>query len=195
MKQEKEKEFGCSEMYVFGKFETFKKRVEEICNVLQNTVTYSILQSSTIEGIDVFAQKFQDFFKKISSQKYDALNHRLPYFDKDYSEYRQSVVDTEWELEEFVGISLSKLQDVDNVLRLLARKTDLVITIRYRPPRVPSIRRSEWELRNLRNILLLGHPYQHAKRVLAGSEEKGKGHLERAWERKPTHTPHAETRR
>ncbi|XP_044760955.1 dynein axonemal heavy chain 8-like isoform X2 [Coccinella septempunctata] len=121
MKEAGEKPFGCSEMYIFGKFETFKKRVEDICNVLQTTVTYSILQSSTIEGIEVFAQKFKDFFNKISSQKYDALNHRLPYFDKDYAEYRQNVVDTEWELEEFVGASLSRLQDVHNVLRLLRR--------------------------------------------------------------------------
>ncbi|KAK9891393.1 hypothetical protein WA026_014634 [Henosepilachna vigintioctopunctata] len=121
MKEAEEKPFGCSEMFIFGKFETFKKRIEEICDVLKTSVTYSILESSTIEGIEVYAQKFKDFFKKISSQKYDALNHRLPYFDKDYGEYRQNVVDAEWELEEFVGASLSKLQDVDNVLRLLAR--------------------------------------------------------------------------
>lgn len=79
------------------------------------------MQSSTIEGIDVFAEKFIHFFKKISTQKYDALNHRLDYFDKDYAEFKQNVVDTEWELEEFVGNSLEKMTDVDNVLRLLKR--------------------------------------------------------------------------
>lgn len=62
-----------------------------------------------------------DFFKHISTQKYDALNHRLPYFDKDYLQFKQNVVDTEWELEEFVGMSLEKMSDVDNILRLLKR--------------------------------------------------------------------------
>lgn len=89
--------------------------------VLQTTTKYSILQASTIEGIDVFANKFVDFYKNISKQKYDALNHRLPYFDKDYNQFKQSVVDTEWELEEFVGACLEKMTDVDNILRLLKR--------------------------------------------------------------------------
>lgn len=135
-----EKPFGCSENFIFGKFETFKKRCEQvfmqlqvgtsrcfiysffqIVYVLQTTIKYSILQSSTIEGIDVFAKKFVDFFKHISTQKYDALNHRLPYFDKDYLQFKQNVVDTEWELEEFVGMSLEKMLDVENILRLLKR--------------------------------------------------------------------------
>lgn len=90
-------------------------------DVLNVTIKYSILQSSTIEGIDVFADKFKQFFHNISSQKYDALNHRLDYFDKDYAEFKQNVVDTEWELEEFVGNSLENMTNVDNVLRLLKR--------------------------------------------------------------------------
>lgn len=121
MEEAGEKPFDCSEMFIFGKLETFKKRLEDIVYVLNTTVKYSILQKSTIEGIDVFAKKFIDFFKKISSQKYDALNHRLPYFDKDFSEFKQNVSDTEWDLEEFVGSSLEKMSDVDNVLRLLKR--------------------------------------------------------------------------
>lgn len=90
-------------------------------DVLNTTIKYSILQSSTIEGIDIYAEKFKVFFKKMTSQKYDALNHRLNYFDKDYAEFKQNVVDTEWELEEFVGNSLEKMTDVDNILRLLKR--------------------------------------------------------------------------
>ncbi|KAJ3662197.1 hypothetical protein Zmor_006553 [Zophobas morio] len=121
MKEAGESPFECSEMYVFGKFETFKKRVEEIVDVLETTTRYSILQSSKIENIDLFANKFKSFFQHISTQKYDALNHRLPHFDKDYNEFKQNVVDTEWELEEFVGSSLEKNTNVYNVLRLLRR--------------------------------------------------------------------------
>ncbi|KAL1516507.1 hypothetical protein ABEB36_000416 [Hypothenemus hampei] len=116
-----EKPLECSESFIFGKFETFKKRCEQIVYVLETTTKYSILQSSTIEGIDVYANKFIDFFKSICQQKYDALNHRLPYFDKDYNQFKQNVVDTEWELEEFVGASLEKMSDVDNIIRLLKR--------------------------------------------------------------------------
>ncbi|XP_019756852.1 dynein axonemal heavy chain 8 [Dendroctonus ponderosae] len=121
MEDEGEKPFECSESFIFGKFETFKKRCEQIVYVLQTTTKYSILQASTIEDIDVYAKKFVDFYKNISSQKYDALNHRLPYFEKDYNQFKQNVVDTEWELEEFVGALLEKMTDVDNILRLLKR--------------------------------------------------------------------------
>lgn len=121
MEESGEKPFDCSEMFVFGKCETFKKRLEDIVYVLNTTVKYSILQNSTIEGIDVYAKKFIEFFKIISSQKYDALNHRLPYFNKDFNEFQQNVTETEWKLEEFVGTSLEKMRDVDNVLRLMKR--------------------------------------------------------------------------
>lgn len=121
MEEAGEKPFECSEMFIFGKLETFKKRVEDIVFVLNTTVKYSILQKSKIEGIDVFAKKFVDFYKNISSQKYDALNHRLPHFNKDFEDFKQNVTETEWELEEFVGTSLEKMGNVDNVLRLLKR--------------------------------------------------------------------------
>lgn len=82
---------------------------------------YAILQSSTIEGIDIFANKFRDLFITISTKKYDALNHRLDFFDKDYAIYKESVFDYEWEMEEYVGKLLEHMTDVDNVLRLLKR--------------------------------------------------------------------------
>lgn len=88
---------------------------------MQITLKYSILQSSTIEGIDEFATKFSELFKAISTATYDALNHRTDDFDKDYDVFKQGVVDTEWELEEFVAKCLEKLSTVDDVLRLLHR--------------------------------------------------------------------------
>ncbi|KAF5272454.1 hypothetical protein FQR65_LT04922 [Abscondita terminalis] len=116
-----EQPFECSKIYVFGKLETFKIRLERIVDVLQRTIKYSILQSSTIEGIEVFANKFIDFHKKISTKKYDALNHRQEMFDNDYVEFRKSIANAEYNLEEFVGNSLEKMENVDNVLRLLKR--------------------------------------------------------------------------
>ncbi|XP_025829635.1 dynein heavy chain 8, axonemal [Agrilus planipennis] len=121
MEEAGEPPFNCSEMMVFAKFETFKKRLEEIVDVINTTVKFSILHASTIENIDYYAERFDDFYKTISTKTYDALNHRQDYFDKDYAKFKKSVADTEWQLEEFVGQSLEKLTDIDNVLRLLKR--------------------------------------------------------------------------
>ncbi|KAB0798200.1 hypothetical protein PPYR_09193 [Photinus pyralis] len=122
-----EQPFDCSETYVFGKFETFKQRLEKIVDVLEITIRYSILQSSTIEGIDEFGDLFNNLYKTISSKKYDTLNHRQEMFDNDYKEFKTAVAKAEWDLEEFVGNSLEKMVTVDNVIRLLKRfeKLDL----------------------------------------------------------------------
>ncbi|CAG9855812.1 unnamed protein product [Phyllotreta striolata] len=117
----KEKALDCSEMYIFGKFENFKNRLQKIVYILQTTMKYSILKNSTIEGIDEFSDKFVEYFRTISQKPYDALNYRLVEFDNDYNEFRQNVVDSEWELEEFVANSLAKLNDIDNVIRLIKR--------------------------------------------------------------------------
>lgn len=90
-------------------------------DVLQTTLKYSILQSSVIEGIDEFAKKFQDLFVAISTKTYDPLNHRSDEFDKDYQEFKQGIVDSEWELEEFVAKSLENYSTVEDVLNLCYR--------------------------------------------------------------------------
>lgn len=89
--------------------------------MLEITLNYSILHSSTIEGIDAFAQKFTSFFEKISSQKYDPLDHRKPYFDPDYEEFKRNVAETEIELRNFFVKTVSVVPNIDSALQLVAR--------------------------------------------------------------------------
>ncbi|XP_048268511.1 dynein axonemal heavy chain 8 [Bombus terrestris] len=116
-----EKPFEVSEMYVFGKFNTFKARIIKIMDVLQTTLTYLILYNSAIEGIDVFANKFSSFFQEISSKDYDPLNHRKPYFDSDYDNYKKNVAETEIELRNFFYKSVSETPNITEALRVVAR--------------------------------------------------------------------------
>ncbi|XP_026319440.1 dynein heavy chain 8, axonemal-like [Hyposmocoma kahamanoa] len=71
-----ERPFGCSTMYIFGKFETFKTRLEKIIDLFQTYITYYVLNKSTLEGIDEHTANFNKFFKQISTKTYDALDHR-----------------------------------------------------------------------------------------------------------------------
>ncbi|XP_024940596.1 dynein heavy chain 8, axonemal [Cephus cinctus] len=116
-----EKPFEVSEMYVFGKFKTFNIRMNKLIDVLQSAIMYSILHSSTIEGIDVFAQKFSGFFQKIATQSYDPLDHRKPYFDSDYDEFKKSVMEAEMELRNFFFKTVSMVPDIVEALRLVNR--------------------------------------------------------------------------
>ncbi|KAK9298339.1 hypothetical protein QLX08_008257 [Tetragonisca angustula] len=116
-----EKPFEVSEMYVFGKSNTFKARIIKIMDVLQTMLTYLILYNSAIEGIDVFAKKFSSFFQDISSKDYDPLNHRKPYFDFDYDNYKKNVAETVIELRNFFYKCVSDAPNITEALRVVAR--------------------------------------------------------------------------
>ena len=49
---ENEKKFQFSEMYIFGKFDTFSKRLQKIIDMFETFELYSYLSDSKIEGMD-----------------------------------------------------------------------------------------------------------------------------------------------
>lgn len=56
-----EKQFEFSEMYIFGKFETFHRRLAKIMDIFTTFKTYSVLQDSKIEGLEEMVTKYQVF--------------------------------------------------------------------------------------------------------------------------------------
>ncbi|XP_058810344.1 dynein axonemal heavy chain 8 [Phymastichus coffea] len=110
-----------SEVHVFGKFNMFTERLVKIINVLETTTTYSILHSSKIEGITIFAQKFTTFFEKIISKTHDPLNFRKNDFDIDYNEFKKNTGDTELELRKFFYISVDDLPSIEQTLAMIKR--------------------------------------------------------------------------
>ncbi|XP_018342058.1 PREDICTED: dynein heavy chain 8, axonemal [Trachymyrmex septentrionalis] len=77
-----EKRFEVSEMYVFGKFATFKTRI---------------------------------------IKKYDPLDHRKPYFDTDYDEFKKNIAETDLELRTFFYNCISLIPNITQSLYLIAR--------------------------------------------------------------------------
>lgn len=54
-----ERQFDFSEMYIFGKFDTFQRRMNKILNMFNTITTYNALQDSKIEGLETMATRFQ----------------------------------------------------------------------------------------------------------------------------------------
>lgn len=54
-----ERQFDFSEMYIFGKFETFHRRLLKIMQIFDTITIYSVLQDSKMEGLEVMATRFQ----------------------------------------------------------------------------------------------------------------------------------------
>lgn len=90
-------------------------------DVFQTSLTYSILHSSSIQGIDLFANQFSSFFHGIASHNYDPLDHRKSYFDIDYDKFKKSVVETETELRHFFYNYVSEAPNITEALRIIAR--------------------------------------------------------------------------
>ncbi|MEQ2172271.1 hypothetical protein GOODEAATRI_019409 [Goodea atripinnis] len=54
-----QRKFDISEMYIFGKFDTFQRRLNKILEMFDTITTYSALQDSKIEGLETIATRFQ----------------------------------------------------------------------------------------------------------------------------------------
>ncbi|XP_034837309.1 dynein axonemal heavy chain 8 [Maniola hyperantus] len=126
-----ERPFDCSEMYIFGKFETFRKRLLKVVDLFQTYITYYVLNKTTLEGIEEYAVNFNKLFKVISSKTYDAMDHRRPDFDKDYKIYKDHVATQELLLENFMITSVNKCPTTEIALHLLERFKKLKLDCLY----------------------------------------------------------------
>ena len=54
-----ERQFEFSEMYIFGKFDTFSKRLGKIMHMFELIESYSKLGESKIEGIERYSTRLE----------------------------------------------------------------------------------------------------------------------------------------
>lgn len=80
-----------SEMYIFGKFDTFRRRLEKIIQLLDVFGMFSPLSSATIEGIEPHAAKFSQLVSSLKKKPYDFLDQRNSMFDTDFDEFMHTI--------------------------------------------------------------------------------------------------------
>ncbi|XP_013370435.1 PREDICTED: dynein heavy chain 5, axonemal isoform X2 [Chinchilla lanigera] len=116
-----EKQFEFSEMYIFGKFETFHRRLAKIMDIFTTLKTYSVLQDSNIEGLDDMVTKYQYIITTIKKKEYNFLDQKKMDFDQDYEEFCKQTNDLHNELQKFMDISFEKIQDTNQALSMLKK--------------------------------------------------------------------------
>ncbi|KAM6184114.1 dynein axonemal heavy chain 8 isoform 2-T2 [Erethizon dorsatum] len=116
-----EKSFEVSEMYIFGKFEAFCKRLEKITEMITIVQTYSALSSSTIEGIDIMAIKFKNIYQGVKKKQYDILDPRRTEFDTDFLEFMTKINSLEVQIQIFMNSTFGKILSSQQALQLLQR--------------------------------------------------------------------------
>uniref|UniRef100_A0A672PDE8 Dynein axonemal heavy chain 5 n=1 Tax=Sinocyclocheilus grahami TaxID=75366 RepID=A0A672PDE8_SINGR len=86
-----ERQFDFSEMYIFGKFDTFQRRLNKILNMFSTISTYNALQDSKIEGLETMATRFQAVVMTMKKKQYSFLDQRRTDFDQDYDEFSKQL--------------------------------------------------------------------------------------------------------
>ncbi|KAF6113475.1 hypothetical protein HJG60_003938 [Phyllostomus discolor] len=116
-----EKSFEVSEMYIFGNFEAFCKRLEKITEMITVVQTYSALSNSTIEGIDIMAIKFKNIYHGVKKKQYDILDPRRTEFDTDFLEFMSKINGLEIQIQAFMNSTFGKILSSQQALQLLQR--------------------------------------------------------------------------
>ena len=65
-----------SENYIFGKFDTFCKRLEKIADMINTMDAYAGLGDVRIEGIETIAVRYKTVVDATKKKNYDILDHR-----------------------------------------------------------------------------------------------------------------------
>ncbi|XP_074805212.1 dynein axonemal heavy chain 8 [Natator depressus] len=116
-----EKTFEVSEMYIFGKFEAFCKRLEKITEMITIVQTFSALSMSTIEGIDIMAIKFKNIYQSVQKKQYDILDPRKTEFDVDFVDFMTKIESLEVQIQTFMNTCFGRILSSQHSVQLLQR--------------------------------------------------------------------------
>uniref|UniRef100_A0A8C2Y898 Dynein heavy chain 5, axonemal-like n=1 Tax=Coturnix japonica TaxID=93934 RepID=A0A8C2Y898_COTJA len=116
-----DRQFDFSENYIFGKFDTFCKRLEKISDMSNIMESLLELQRIKIEGIEEINTHFQTIATNTKSKMYDVLDHRKKEFDKDYLEFKNQIARLYESIQEFVDSCFEKTLTTEQMLRLLMK--------------------------------------------------------------------------
>ncbi|XP_063344566.1 dynein axonemal heavy chain 5 isoform X2 [Pelmatolapia mariae] len=123
-----ERQFDFSEMYIFGKFDTFQRRLNKILEMFATISTYSVLKDSKIEGLETMATRFQTaemqgkweaIVLNMKKKHYSFLDQRRSDFDVDYEEFCKSTSELHNQLKSFMDSTFEKMENTERALNVL----------------------------------------------------------------------------
>uniref|UniRef100_A0A8C8RI05 Dynein axonemal heavy chain 5 n=1 Tax=Pelusios castaneus TaxID=367368 RepID=A0A8C8RI05_9SAUR len=116
-----DQQFDFSENYIFGKFDTFCKRLEKISDISNIMEGLLELQNIKIEGIEKINAQYQTIATNTKSKTYDVLDHRKQEFEKDYLEFKNQIEGVFQSMQELVDSWFEKSLTTEQMLGLLTK--------------------------------------------------------------------------
>ncbi|MEE6465421.1 hypothetical protein FKM82_006550, partial [Ascaphus truei] len=116
-----ERQFEFSENYIFGKLDTFCRRLEKISDMGNVLESLSDLQNIRTEGIEKISIRYQTIVANTKAKTYDVLDHRKQEFDKDYVEFKNQIQGLYQSLQTFVDSWFEKPLTTEQMVNLLLK--------------------------------------------------------------------------
>ena len=116
-----ERSFNFSNIYVFGKFDSFAQRCEKIIDIYSIIDRYSRLAESKIEGLLPFYSKFNGSVITMKKRNYDFLDQRRQEVDRDLDEFRRSVAEIHQNLNAYLDKYFDSIKNTERALATLKR--------------------------------------------------------------------------
>ncbi|XP_064611990.1 dynein axonemal heavy chain 5-like isoform X2 [Liolophura sinensis] len=116
-----ERQFEFSEMYIFGKFDTFTRRLRKIIEMFDTMEMYSHLADSKIEGMEQMTSKFQVIVTQMKKKPYDYLDQRKTEFDADFEEFKRQIGELHSTITGFMDQRFERIISTQRALLILRK--------------------------------------------------------------------------
>ena len=123
-----ETNFNIGEVTVFGGFDVFCKRLQQLAHLLATVDEFSYIKKGTpIEGMDLLIGKYDSIYGELKRKTYDQLNPLVKEFNKDLDKYFEKIAALEIEFNNFMDVSVSKLTGLEEILDMLSRFSEKLV--------------------------------------------------------------------
>nr|XP_034839773.1 dynein heavy chain 5, axonemal [Maniola hyperantus] len=120
-------QFSFSENYVFGKFDTFCKRLNKIITMFDLMDDYNHLFEKRMEGLllgedlEDAMHSFNEAKKAVTSCQYDYLDYRNGEFDKDYQAFEEKTNNLKESIGNTIEVNFSSVWETPQGIKFLTR--------------------------------------------------------------------------
>eukprot|EP00163_Fabomonas_tropica_P031142 TRINITY_DN730_c0_g2_i1.p1 TRINITY_DN730_c0_g2~~TRINITY_DN730_c0_g2_i1.p1 ORF type:complete len:4569 (+),score=1602.08 TRINITY_DN730_c0_g2_i1:399-14105(+) len=114
------RQFEFSEVYIFGKFDVFCKRLDAVVVLVDIIDQFKQLQACiNVDGIPQLLTEFKSLRRRLQNREYDILDPRLVEFDDDFEEFQEKVADLESRVRGVVTDAFRNAPTTEHALHLL----------------------------------------------------------------------------
>lgn len=87
----KGKSFDFPETQLFGKFDTFVRRLQKLIDIFSNIQQFQALAKHNLEGMESLTAKFKEIIEDFKKKRHDLLDTNNNKFDRDWVEFNVEI--------------------------------------------------------------------------------------------------------